>query len=139
MTTLRGLDTRVRRKRGTKCEGLDIDVVGLGPRTFVGDSHTWAWYRGSSCGPYPCMSALQALEIALDEWATQGVRLKEIARASLRGATTIAEVGLLFGFFVRHLEDVTDELDAFLAHPDVWEMEFARVAIEGHLHVQRRA
>ncbi|HEY0872847.1 MAG TPA: hypothetical protein VGD94_05195 [Vicinamibacterales bacterium] len=134
--TLRSLDIRAERAPTSRFEGLDIDVVELGMRRFIGDSHAWAWYRGSSVGPYPCMSALLALEVALDELVKQGVTLKELARAVLKEATTIAELGVVFGFFVRHLEDVSDELDAFLAHPDIWELEFTRVASEGHLHVQ---
>jgi Virulence factor BrkB len=31
------------------------------PREYVGDGHVWLWYRGTGVGPYPCMSALQAL------------------------------------------------------------------------------
>jgi hypothetical protein len=36
-------------------------------RTYDGDSHVWFWYRGTGVGPYPCMSALQALERFCDQ------------------------------------------------------------------------
>ncbi|MFJ8493704.1 hypothetical protein ACIRBZ_35975 [Streptomyces sp. NPDC094038] len=43
-------------------EGIDLDIPGIGPRRYVGDEHVWAWYRGSTVGPYACMSALMAVE-----------------------------------------------------------------------------
>jgi hypothetical protein len=137
LASLLDLDNRAGRNLSHSFEGIDLDIIGMGPRKFIGDSHAWSWYRGSSVGPYPCMSALLALEIAIDESARQGVTLKEVATAVLRDATTIASLGLLFGFFVRHLEEITDELDCFLASPAIWELEFGRIASEGHIHVQR--
>ena len=47
-------------------DGIELDVPGTGMRRYIGDSHVWAWYRGSSVGPYPCMSALLALERFID-------------------------------------------------------------------------
>jgi len=38
--------------------GVQLDIPGAGSRYFAGDEHVWAWYRGTSIGPYPCMSAL---------------------------------------------------------------------------------
>jgi hypothetical protein len=101
-----------------------VEVVGAVPLGMV--------------GPYPCVIALLALEIGLDASVKQGLTLREPARAVLDGATTLASVGLIFGFFVRHIEDVTDELDPFLATPALWQLEIARASSEGHLHVQGR-
>ena len=47
-------------------EGVRLDLTGSGVRLFVGDSHVWAWYRGTSVGPYACMSALLAVERFID-------------------------------------------------------------------------
>jgi hypothetical protein len=38
------------------------------PRLYVGDSHVWCWYRGTSVGPSSAMSALQAMERVADTW-----------------------------------------------------------------------
>jgi len=137
LSTLNELDRRAGRPNAER-DGIAIDVFGLGLREYVGDSHVWSWYRGSSVGPYPCVIALLALEIGLDASVKQGLTLREPARAVLDGATTLASVGLIFGFFVRHIEDVTDELDPFLATPALWQLEIARASSEGHLHVQGR-
>ncbi|MGC0328165.1 hypothetical protein RKD23_001155 [Streptomyces sp. SAI-170] len=38
-----------------------------------GDEHVWAWYRGISIGPFPCTSALQALEFVCEQFIARGV------------------------------------------------------------------
>ncbi len=117
-------------------EGLQIELLGAGSRVFVGDSHVWSWYRGSSFGPYPCMSALFALEMFLDEQVQMDVSPRAIATWLMRDATTLATAGLVYGFLVRHIEKVVDELDGFLAAPDIWQLELGRATSEGFLHVQ---
>jgi hypothetical protein len=44
----------------------ELDVSGA-RRVYVGDPHVWIWYRGTGVGPFPCMSALQALERVCDQ------------------------------------------------------------------------
>jgi hypothetical protein len=117
-------------------EGVHLDLLGAGSRVFVGDSHAWSWYRGSSVGPYPCMSALLSLEMFLDELVRSNVSPRTIITGLLRDATNLATAGLVYGFFVRHIEKISDELDGFLAVPDIWKLEFDRVTSEGLLHVQ---
>lgn len=100
------------------------------PRLFVGDSGTWNWYRGTGVGPYPCMSALQALERVCDEYIDAGVPLDVLVDILLTDCENVAMVGLLVGILVRHLEKVGSLLDPFLAEHAVWHFEFARVAQE---------
>jgi hypothetical protein len=114
----------------------ELRLFGAGPRQFAGDPHVWGWYRGSSVGPYPCMSALFCLEIFLDDCVRSGYKPSVLARTILRDATTLASVGLCYGFLVRHLDPMGNDLDDFLAVPKIWCLEFGRVASEGRLHVQ---
>lgn len=111
-------------------QGLDLDLLGLGGRLYVGDAHVWSWYRGSSVGPYPCMSALLALEGMMDAFVQAGASVRQVATRVLASATTLATVGLVFGFLVRHLDNVTDELDDFLSVPEIWHLEIGRVTSE---------
>lgn len=117
-------------------EGLDLDLLGLGLRTYLGDAHVWSWYRGSSVGPYPCVSALLALELMMDAFVRADIPIKLVATRVLRDASTLASAGLVCGFLVRHLDKVTDELDEYLAQPEIWQLEIGRVVSEGTLHVQ---
>lgn len=63
--------------------GVTLGVAGLGERRYVGGDHVWAWYRGSTVGPYPCMSALLAVEWYVDQALAQGVPVSRLVRALL--------------------------------------------------------
>ncbi|MCX5800494.1 MAG: ATP-binding protein [Candidatus Eisenbacteria bacterium] len=119
-----------------KENGISLDLLGYGDRLYIGDPHVWCWYRGSSVGPYPCMSALFSVEMMLDELVKADLPARTLASWVLHDATTLASPGLIYGFLVRHIEQVTDELDGFLSVPEVWELEISRRVSEGQLHVQ---
>lgn len=97
---------------------------------YVGDPGTWNWYRGTGVGPYPCMSALQALERVCDDIVGLGVPLDMMIPMLLEGSDNVAMVGLVVGVLVRHLDKAGTLLDRFLAEPDVWHFEFARIVHE---------
>ncbi|MEV0281806.1 hypothetical protein AB0I22_36225 [Streptomyces sp. NPDC050610] len=99
-------------------------------RLYVGDSHVWSWYRGTSVGPYPAMSALQAMERLADTWLSQGAPPRRVVEMLLDGCENLAIPGMLFGLLVRHIENVDTELDLFLAEPVVWVLEFGRTMSE---------
>lgn len=95
-------------------------------RLYVGDSHVWSWYRGTSVGPYAAMSALQAMERLADGWLLHGASPRKVVEVLLDGCENLAIPGMLFGLLVRHVENVATELDLFLAEPTVWKLEFGR-------------
>jgi hypothetical protein len=99
-------------------------------RLYVGDRHVWSWYRGTTVGPYPAMSALQALERIADHWLALGASPELIVDPLLVGCENLAVPGMLFGLLARHIDKVDTELDAFLAEPMVWELEFSRYSNE---------
>ncbi|EWM09705.1 hypothetical protein [Kutzneria sp. 744] len=114
--------------------GLDLDVAGLGPRHYVGDGHVWAWYRGSTVGPYPCISALLAVERFADHLVSLEVPLMTVVEWLLRDCNNLAMPGLVVGFLIRHLNRAGDLLDEWLTAPDIWDLEFARATQEGLHH-----
>ena len=99
-------------------------------RVYVGDEQTWTWYRGTGVGPYPCMSALEALERVCDQLAAADVPLANIVAVLLDGCENLAVPGLVVGLLVRHLEDAGRLLDPYLAEPVIWDLEFTRVVHE---------
>jgi len=107
----------------------ELDITGA-PHAYIGDSGTWNWYRGTGVGPYPCMSALQALERVCDDFVGLGVPLETLIPTLLSGCDNVAMVGLVVGVLVRHLDKPGTSLDPFLAEPDVWHFEFARIVHE---------
>ena len=116
--------------------GLDVYRTELGitgtSRVYVGDDHVWTWYRGTGVGPYPCMSALEALERVCDQLAAAGVPLANIVAVLLDGCENLAMPGLAVGLLVRHLENADRLLDWYLTEPDIWHLEFARLTHESN-------
>jgi hypothetical protein len=100
------------------------------PKNYFGDSHVWLWYRGTGVGPYPCMSALQALEIACDQYIEAGAPPALLGTILLEGCENLAMPAFVVGLLVRHLEEAGDTLDPFFTEPIVWHLEFGRVAGE---------
>lgn len=96
------------------------------PRDYIGDGQVWLWYRGTGVGPYPCMSALQALEFVTEELIQAGVQPDFLTAILLDGAESLAMPALALGILVRHLETAGTALDPFLVEPAVWGFEFGR-------------
>ncbi len=128
---LRGLDLYFEPAQDSDLDGYrtELEITGT-PHVYVGDSGTWNWYRGTGNGPYPCMSALQALERVCDDFVGAGVPLDVVLPMLLGGCDNVAMVGLVVGVLVRHLDKAGTLLDRFLAEPDVWHFEFARITHE---------
>ena len=116
--------------------GIELDVVGTEARRYIGDGHVWAWYRGSSVGPYPCMSALLALERFTDHMLESwDIPAQTIVELLLRDCHNLAVPGLLVGFLTRHPGQAGELLDGFLEHAEIWHLETSRVVGE-HFHVR---
>ncbi|MFC9635301.1 winged helix-turn-helix domain-containing protein [Streptomyces mirabilis] len=107
----------------------ELDVAGA-RRTYVGDEHVWLWYRGTGVGPYPCMSALQALERVCDQLVEADIPLDTLVATLLEDCENLAMVGLVVGLLVRYLEHADRLLDRYLTEPVIWHLEFARVVQE---------
>lgn len=108
---------------------VELRVSGAQTR-YWGDDQTWSWYRGNGTGPYPCMSALQALAIVCDELIRLGSPLDNLIGFLLRGCESLAMLGLVVGVLVRHIEQGGRQLDPYLEEPYVWNLEFGRVTSE---------
>jgi hypothetical protein len=117
--------------------GVFLDIPEIGSRLYVGDSHVWAWYRGTGIGPHPCMSALLALERFIDHLLDNlEVSPRRILELLLRDCHNLAVLGLAVGFLTRHPDATGDLLDPFLASPSVWYLENSRVTSEYGLAIR---
>jgi biotin operon repressor len=109
-------------------EGVRLDLPKFGERLYVGDGHVWAWYRGTSVGPYACMSALLALERFIDDLHERlEVPAQRIVELLLADCHNLAVPGLVVGFLTRHPKATGNLLDPFLVCPAIWHLETARV------------
>lgn len=100
------------------------------PREYIGDGNVWLWYRGTGVGPYPCMSALQALEFVTEEYIRAGVPPQVLTSIMIEDAHSLAMPALVLGVLVRHLEVAGEAIDPYLVEPTVWELEFSRAISE---------
>ncbi len=108
---------------------LELDITGV-RRRYRGDEHVWMWYRGTGVGPYPCKSALQALELVCDEYIRAGFKIDALVRLLLNGCENLAMPGLVVGLLIRYLERAGEAIDPFLAEPVIWRLEFSRTVSE---------
>lgn len=99
-------------------------------RTYVGDASVWGWYRGNTNGPYPCMSALQAVERWVDHAVADGGDLAEIADSLLVECENLAMPALIVGAALRHVGTDPSCLDRFLVEPLIWQFDSIRVTHE---------
>jgi len=76
------------------------------------------------------MSALQAMERAIDGWLEHGASMSKVIEVLLDGCENLAVPVLLVGVMVRHLEKAEGVLDRFLREPLVWQLEFERAVRE---------
>ena len=107
----------------------DLKVTGTS-QVYAGDDQVWRWYRGTGVGPYPCMSALQALELTCDQLIKKDVPIGTLVSILLDGCENLAMVGLMLGILVRHLDIADTLLDSYLTEPLVWRYELRRVVDE---------
>lgn len=100
------------------------------PREYVGTADVWMWYRRNGTGPYPAMSAL----LALREWAAgsarSGTPVRDVVEDVLRCGRSLGLVAVAYSILVENIEQLTSELDAFLEHPLIWDLETPRVLQE---------
>ena len=107
----------------------ELEITGA-RECYVGDEHVWRWYRGTGVGPYPCFSALQALERVCEELIGIGFPIGKLVTILLDDCHNLAMVSLVVGLLVRHLESANHLLDPYLAEPFIWHEEFGRVVSE---------
>lgn len=107
-------------------QGIVVNFPETGERLFIGDSHVWRWYRGSGVGPYPCMSALLALEQLVEQLIVAGSSLDRIIGRLLTDAESLAMAGLVYGLLVRHIDESNNLLLPWLATPEIWKLESRR-------------
>ena len=110
---------------------IELDIAGE-PRLYFGDAHVWLWRSGGwlANGPYPCLSALQALEIVCDQMIDSGAAIEWIVSTLLSNCENIAMVSVIYGLLVRRLESAGRLLDPLLVQPTIWHFEFSRCARE---------
>jgi hypothetical protein len=108
---------------------LHLDVAGA-THLFTGPESTWRWYRRTSTGPNPALSALMALRAWAVKQIHDGVPPVTVRDTLLTAGRSLAFPAVAVSVLVDAIDLVHDELDPFLVHPLVWHMEIARTVGE---------
>ncbi len=110
---------------------LKIELALTGANRGYWDApESWMWYRGVGVGPYPAMSALQAMERFAEALLNGGIPIETIVEVLMRDCENLAVPGMIMGLLTRHVEDVGTAIDPFLRDPNVWMLELSRVTHE---------
>ena len=102
-------------------------------RLYIGGQQDWRMYRGTGGGPYPCISALMALEMVCDQLIKAGIPLTDLVAMLLDGCENLAMIGFIVGMLVRHMEYAENLLDPYFTEPLIWNYEFARIVSENSM------
>ncbi len=65
-----------------------------GSREFWGDPQIYCWFRGTTAGPYPVISALMALEEWVERQIETGRDVEALFEKVLRGSNSVAVLGI---------------------------------------------
>ena len=110
--------------------GEELSISGE-PRKYVGNAATWLWYREIAAGPYPCTSALQALERVCGQILERDqLPPVELLAVLLDGCENLAVPALAYGLMVRHIERFERLIYPYLVEPFVWKAETHRAVNE---------
>lgn len=95
-------------------------------RTFTGPGSVWCWHRRTTIGAGPAQSALMALRQWASAQVIQGAPISEIRDRIIRTGDSLAFPAVAWFVMLEHLDEVDDEMDPFLVHPQVWSLEGIR-------------
>lgn len=100
------------------------------PRVYRGTQDVWCWYRCTTVGPYPALSALLALRTWSIDQVNAGVSIRRVIENILQSGQSLALVAVALSVLIQFLERLPEEINVFLEHPLVWHLERERASRE---------
>lgn len=106
-------------------KGAELEFPDGSRRFCVGNHIVWQWYDQPILADGPCGSALLAVERFADHLIDIGVPINQVVNLLLEGCENLAMPALVVSLLVKHIGLSDEELDPWLAQPEVWQMEAA--------------
>ncbi|ODH02407.1 hypothetical protein A4S05_24365 [Nostoc sp. KVJ20] len=97
---------------------------------FWGNADIYCWYRGTSVGPYPVISALMALEVWMERQIEAGRNVEELFHKVLLGSDCVAVLGICVTLALAYPEKCLKAILPIVSAPAIWRMDIYRLAHE---------
>ncbi|MBW4593699.1 MAG: hypothetical protein KME46_12485 [Brasilonema angustatum HA4187-MV1] len=94
---------------------------------FWGDTQVYCWFRGTTVGPYPVISALMALEEWMERQIEAGRDVEALFEKVLRGSNSVAVLGICLSMALAYPEKCLKVALPIASCPDIWEMDLSRL------------
>ncbi|MGF2037347.1 MAG: hypothetical protein RMZ43_018850 [Nostoc sp. CmiVER01] len=101
-----------------------------GYREFWGDTQVYCWFRGTTVGPYPVISALMALEEWMERQIEAGRDVETLFEKVLCGSNSVAVLGICLSMALAYPEKCLKVALPIASCPDIWEMDISRLAYD---------
>ncbi|MBD2580482.1 hypothetical protein [Oscillatoria sp. FACHB-1406] len=101
-----------------------------GIREFWGDTEVYCWFRGTTVGSYPVISALMALEEWMERQIEAGRDVESLVEKVLRGSNSVAVLGICLSMALAYPEKCLKVALPIASSPDIWEMDISRLVHE---------
>lgn len=93
---------------------------------YWGDVNVYCWFRNSSSGPYPVISALMALEVWMEKQIEADRNVEELFEKILLGSNCVAVLGICLGIALAYPHKCLRAAIPIISSPAVWEMDISR-------------
>lgn len=101
-----------------------------GSREFWGDAEVYCWFRGTTVGLYPVISALMALEEWMERQIEAGRDVEALFEKVLSGSNSVAVLGICLSMALAYPEKCLKVALPIASCPDIWEMDISRLAYD---------
>ena len=123
---------RTEARHGVGAASFELNLPAGGTRRYTGTGDVWCWFRASTMGPYPAISAMLALhEWAASELATRPI--EDVVTDVLECGESLAFVAVAWAVIVEALPGAERLIDPFLIHPLLWHYETGRLVHENSI------
>jgi len=99
-----------------------------GSRDFWGDAQVYCWFRGTTNGSYPVISALMGLEEWMERQIEAGRDVEVLFEKVLRGSNSVAVLGISLSMALAYPEKCLKVVLPIASCSNIWEMDIRRLA-----------
>ncbi|MCT7963589.1 hypothetical protein NG791_23225 [Laspinema sp. D1] len=97
-----------------------------GIREFWGDTDVYCWFRGTTVGPYPVISALMALEEWMERQIEAGRDVEALFEKVLSASNSVAVLGICVSMALAYPNECLKTALPIVTCSGIWKMDISR-------------